>query len=51
MKCKAAAASSDCFSRSQTLSANCLSFELAEVKDRSKFKIKVAPLMPGCVLN
>jgi hypothetical protein len=35
----------------QTDPSCCLSFELADAKDRAKFKTRVAPLMKNCVLN
>jgi hypothetical protein len=41
----------DFMSLLQTSAASFLSFELADVKDRAKFKARVAPLMPGCALN
>jgi hypothetical protein len=44
-------ASRDRVSHLQTCSASCLSFELADVKDRVKFKTRVVPLVPGCILN
>jgi len=36
---------------SQTSDASCLCFELADAKDRLKFKTRVAPLMTNCAVS
>ena len=44
-------AASPLFCILQTSDASCLCFELADAKDRLKFKTRVAPLMTNCAVS